>query len=65
MIIVGSTNADVGIQQGMDILKSGGSAMDAVEATIRLVEDNPDDHTVGYNSSVSYTHLTLPTSDLV
>ncbi|GIT49622.1 MAG: hypothetical protein Ct9H300mP14_15500 [Gammaproteobacteria bacterium] len=24
--------------------------MDAVEATIRLVEDNPDDHTVGYNS---------------
>ena len=50
MIIVGSTNADVGIQQGMDILKNGGSAMDAVEATIRLVEDNPDDHTVGYNS---------------
>ena len=50
MIIVGSTNADVGIPQGMDILKNGGSAMDAVEATIRLVEDNPDDHTVGYNS---------------
>ena len=50
MIIVGSTNADVGIEQGMDILKNGGSAMDAVEATIRLVEDNPDDHTVGYNS---------------
>jgi len=50
MIIVGSTNADVGIQQGMHILKNGGSAMDAVEATIRLVEDNPDDHTVGYNS---------------
>mgnify|MGYP000925277745 FL=1 len=50
MIIVGSTNADVGIQQGMDILKNGGSAMDAVEATIRLVEDNADDHTVGYNS---------------
>ena len=50
MIIVGSTNADVGIQQGIDILKNGGSAMDAVEATIRLVEDNPDDHTVGYNS---------------
>ena len=50
MIIVGSTNADVGIQHGIHILKNGGSAMDAVEATIRLVEDNPDDHTVGYNS---------------
>ena len=36
--------------RGWDILKNGGSAMDAVEATIRLVEDNPDDHTVGYNS---------------
>lgn len=50
MIIVASSNADVGIQQGMDVLKSGGSAMDAVETTIRLVEDNPEDHTVGFNS---------------
>ncbi len=33
----------------MDVLKSGGSALDAVEAGIRLVEANPDDHTVGYN----------------
>jgi len=33
----------------MDVLKSGGSALDAVEAGIRLVEVNPDDHTVGYN----------------
>ena len=50
MIIVGSTNAEVGIERGMDILRNGGSAMDAVEATIRLVEDNPEDHTVGFNS---------------
>ena len=50
MIIVGSTNAEVGIECGMDILRNGGSAMDAVEATIRLVEDNPEDHTVGVNS---------------
>ena len=50
MIIVGSTNADVGIQRGMDILRNGGSAINAVEATIRLVEDNPEDHTVGFNS---------------
>jgi len=33
---------------GIEILAAGGSALDAVEAVIRLVEDNPDDHTVGY-----------------
>jgi beta-aspartyl-peptidase (threonine type) len=33
---------------GIDILTAGGRALDAVEAVIRLVEDNPDDHTVGY-----------------
>ena len=49
MIIVASSNARVGIAEGMAILKAGGSAMDAVEATIRLVEDNPDDNSVGYN----------------
>ena len=50
MIIVASSNARVGIQQGMEILRAGGSAMDAVEAAIRLVEDNPEDNSVGYNS---------------
>lgn len=30
------------------VLASGGSALDAVEAGCRLVEDNPSDHTVGY-----------------
>jgi len=33
---------------GMKILRAGGSALDAVEATIRAVESNPDDHSVGY-----------------
>lgn len=32
----------------MKILRAGGSALDAVEAVIRLVESNPDDHSVGY-----------------
>jgi len=32
----------------MKILRAGGSALDAVEATIRAVESNPDDHSVGY-----------------
>jgi len=33
---------------GISILSTGGRALDAVEAVIRVVEDNPDDHTVGY-----------------
>lgn len=49
MIVVASKNGDVGIQAAVDVLRSGGSALDAVEAGIRLVEANPDDHTVGYN----------------
>jgi beta-aspartyl-peptidase (threonine type) len=46
-VLIGSHNADVGMPAGIDILSSGGSALDAVEAVIRLVEDNLDDHTVG------------------
>jgi beta-aspartyl-peptidase (threonine type) len=34
---------------GWEILARGGSSLDAVEAVTRLVEDNPDDHTVGYS----------------
>jgi beta-aspartyl-peptidase (threonine type) len=47
-VLVGSANADVGMPAGIEILESGGSALDAVEAVTRIVEDNPDDHTVGY-----------------
>ena len=46
--LVGSGNARIGLPAAIDILASGGSALDAVEAAVRLVEDNPDDHTVGY-----------------
>jgi L-asparaginase / beta-aspartyl-peptidase len=49
MIIIASANGSVGIHEAMQVLKNGGSAMDAVETGIRLVEANPDDHTVGYN----------------
>lgn len=47
MILVASGNGDVGMEAGMDILRRGGSALDAVEAACRVVEDNLDDHSVG------------------
>jgi beta-aspartyl-peptidase (threonine type) len=47
MLLVGSDNARVGFADGMRILRRGGRALDAVEATIRRVEANPADHSVG------------------
>ncbi len=47
-VLVGSANASVGMDIGAAVLADGGSALDAVEATTRLVEDDPNDHTVGY-----------------
>ena len=48
LLLVGSVNAHVGFRDGMDVLRSGGSAIDAVVAAIRKVEANPDDHSVGF-----------------
>ena len=48
-VLTGSANADVGFERGTRILSSGGSALDAVIATIREVEANPNDHSVGYS----------------
>ncbi|MEW6523996.1 MAG: N(4)-(beta-N-acetylglucosaminyl)-L-asparaginase [Bacillota bacterium] len=49
MKVIASSNGRIGIFAAMEVLRRGGSAVDAVEAGIRLVEDNPDDHTVGYS----------------
>lgn len=49
MIVVATPNGMIGIKESIKILKEGGSAIDAVEAGIRLVESNPKDHTVGYS----------------
>jgi isoaspartyl peptidase/L-asparaginase-like protein (Ntn-hydrolase superfamily) len=46
-IIIGSERSDVGLPAGMDLLRDGGSAIDAVEAALRLCEDNLADHYVG------------------
>ncbi len=48
MIVVASANGITGIQESMDVLRSGGSAVDAVEAGIRIVEADPEEHSVGY-----------------
>lgn len=48
MLIIASENGAVGLDRGWEILEQGGSALDAVEAATRLVEDNPEDHSVGY-----------------
>lgn len=49
MIVVASSNGRIGINAATQILRQGGTAVDAVEAGIRLVETNPEDHTVGFN----------------
>ena len=45
--IIGTRNAGEFLHAGARILKDGGSALDAVEASTRLVEDNPGDSSVG------------------
>jgi len=48
VIVTASANGKVGIVAAVQVLRDGGTAVDAVETGIRLVEANPDDHTVGY-----------------
>jgi beta-aspartyl-peptidase (threonine type) len=47
-LLVASPNAVVGFPAATEILRDGGCALDAVEVAVRAVEDNPEDHTVGY-----------------
>jgi beta-aspartyl-peptidase (threonine type) len=46
--IIGTRNATNFLHLGVKVLRDGGSAMDAVEATVNGVEDNPLDSSVGY-----------------
>jgi beta-aspartyl-peptidase (threonine type) len=48
-IVVASSNGSVGIEAAIDVLRSGGSALDAVVEALSLVEANPEDHSVGYS----------------
>lgn len=47
-LLIGSANAQTGMPDGMALLRSGGSAIEAVITTIRHVEADPEDSSVGY-----------------
>jgi N4-(beta-N-acetylglucosaminyl)-L-asparaginase len=47
-VIISSANGLHALGKGMDILKSGGDTLDAVVAAVTVVEDDPNDDSVGY-----------------
>ncbi|MGB6669111.1 MAG: isoaspartyl peptidase/L-asparaginase, partial [Candidatus Acidiferrum sp.] len=47
-IIISSANGLHALDKGMDILKKGGDTLDAVVAAVTVVEDDPNDDSVGY-----------------
>jgi N4-(beta-N-acetylglucosaminyl)-L-asparaginase len=47
-IIISSANGLHALDKGMDILKKGGDTLDAVVAAVTIVEDDPNDDSVGY-----------------
>src|SRR5256712_1079058 len=47
-LIISSANGLHALDKGMDILKSGGDTLDAAVAAVTVVEDDPNDDSVGY-----------------
>lgn len=47
-LVVSSSNGVKALDRGMEILKKGGDTLDAVIATVNVVEDDPEDNSVGY-----------------
>jgi N4-(beta-N-acetylglucosaminyl)-L-asparaginase len=47
-IIISSANGLHALDKGMAVLKSGGDTLDAVIAAVTVVEDDPNDDSVGY-----------------
>ena len=49
LAIVASENGRAGALAAMELLRSGGRALDAVELASRITEADPDEHSVGYS----------------
>jgi N4-(beta-N-acetylglucosaminyl)-L-asparaginase len=47
-LIISSANGVHALDKGMDILNKGGDTLDAVVAAVTIVEDDPNDDSVGY-----------------
>src|SRR5713101_6798159 len=47
-LIISSANGLHALGRGMEILQKGGDTLDAVLATVNVVEDDPNDDSVGY-----------------
>src|SRR5689334_15971832 len=47
-LIISSANGLHALDKGMDVLKKGGDTLDAVVAAVTVVEDDPNDDSVGY-----------------
>lgn len=47
-LLVASANGLRALERGMEILKKGGDTLDAVLAAVNVVEDDPNDDSVGY-----------------
>ncbi len=47
-VIISSANGLHALQKGMDVLLSGGDTLDAAVAAVTVVEDDPNDDSVGY-----------------
>jgi N4-(beta-N-acetylglucosaminyl)-L-asparaginase len=47
-LIISSANGVKALGRGMEILKKGGDTLDAVVAAVTIVEDDPNDDSVGY-----------------
>src|ERR1700687_3663936 len=47
-VIISSANGVHALDKGMDVLRKGGDTLDAAVAAVTLVEDDPNDDSVGY-----------------
>lgn len=47
-VVIASGNGARAVAKAMEVLQSGGSTLDAIVAGVNLVEEDPDDITVGY-----------------